>query len=80
MSDINPREFGHLEGRVDALTSSVAAHAEAMKLMAKQLQTMNDTLTEARGGWKVMMWIGGGAGVIGAAVTWLAQHLTIKGP
>lgn len=80
MSDINPREFGHLEARVDALTSSVASQAEVMKLMTQQLQTMNNTLTEARGGWKAMMWIGGVAGTAGSVLTWLVQHITFKGP
>jgi len=80
MDPINPRDFGHLEGRVDALATTVAAQSEAMKLMTIQLKTMNDTLTEAKGGWRAMMYMGGAAGAIGSLITWAAQHLTFKGP
>jgi hypothetical protein len=51
-----------------------------MKLMTMQLRSMNDTLTEAKGGWRVMMYVGGAAGSIGAIIAWIAQHLTFKGP
>lgn len=77
---INPRDFGHLEGRVDALQHTVAAQSKAIELMTEQLKTMNDTLTEAKGGWRAMMWMGGAAGTLGALVTWIAQHLHVKGP
>lgn len=80
MDPINPRDFGHLEGRVDALTHTVAAQSETMKLMTEQLRSMNDTLTEAKGGWRAMMYVGGAAGTVGAMVAWIAQHLTFKGP
>lgn len=80
MDPINPRDFGHLEGRVDALTRTVADQSETMKLMTMQLRSMNDTLTEAKGGWRVMMYVGGAAGSIGAIIAWIAQHLTFKGP
>ena len=80
MEPINPRDFGHLEGRVDALTNTVAAQSKAMELMAVQLKHMNDTLSEAKGGWRAMMYVGGAAGTVGAIISWIVQHMTFKGP
>lgn len=80
MDSVNPRDFGHLEGRVDALQHTVAAQSESMKLMAEQLKTMNDTLTEAKGGWRAMMYVAGTASALGGMLTWIIQHMTFKGP
>jgi hypothetical protein len=33
------------------------------------------TLSEARGGWKTLMFVGGAASSLGAAIAWVIQHL-----
>jgi negative regulator of sigma E activity len=35
-------------------------------------------LTEAKGGWRAMMWIAGAVASAAAAVTWALQHVTLK--
>jgi len=44
---------------------------ESMKAMQKTLADINVTLSEAKGGWRVLMIIGGAAGTIGAGVVQL---------
>lgn len=44
---------------------------EGMKSMQKSLADINVTLSEAKGGWRVLLIIGGAAGTVGAG----AMHL-----
>jgi len=44
---------------------------EGMKSMQKSLADINTTLSEAKGGWRVLLIIGGAAGTVGAG----AMHL-----
>jgi prefoldin subunit 5 len=46
---------------------------ESMKAMQKTLTTINITLSEAKGGWRVLMIIGGAAGTVGAGVVQLVH-------
>ena len=41
---------------------------EQMKAMQVTLTSINETLSEAKGGWRVLMLIGGVSGAIGAAI------------
>jgi hypothetical protein len=71
---ISPREFGRLESEVAALTELVKAQTVAMQAMKTQLDTMNQTLTEARGGWRMLMIVGGGMASLGAALAYIFTH------
>ena len=41
---------------------------EQMKAMQVTLTSINETLSEAKGGWRVLMLIGGVSGAVGAAI------------
>jgi hypothetical protein len=41
---------------------------ESMKAMQTTLTSINSTLSEAKGGWKVLMLVGGAAGTVGAGI------------
>lgn len=71
---ISPREFGRLESEVAALTELVKAQTIAMEGMKTQLDSMNQTLTEARGGWRMLMVVGGGMASIGAALSYILTY------
>lgn len=55
-------DIRHLQDDMDKLVESMAA-------MNKTLLDINNTLSEAKGGWKVLMMFGGAGGVLGALVT-----------
>lgn len=55
-------DIRHLQEDMDKLVESMAA-------MNKTLTDINNTLSEAKGGWKVLMMFGGAGGVLGAIVT-----------
>lgn len=50
----------------------------SMSEMQKDLRAIKDTLAEARGGWRVLLFIGGAGGALGSAVTHLMQNLPPK--
>lgn len=80
MSDIDPKEFGRLQAQVETLIASDAEKTELLKQMASDIQGMRVQMAEARGGWKLLLLLGGAAGSLGAAGTWLASNLVGKTP
>jgi cation transport ATPase len=61
-------DIAHLQDDMDKLVATVAA-------MHKTLSDIEKTLSEAKGGWKMLMLIGGAGGVLGAALTQLLHAL-----
>lgn len=61
-------DIAHLQNDMDKLVASVAA-------MQKTLGEIEKTLSEAKGGWKMLMLIGGAGGVLGAALTQLLHAI-----
>ena len=46
---------------------------ESMKAMQVTLASINSTLSEAKGGWKVLMLVGGASSVVGAGLVQLVN-------
>lgn len=75
---IDPRDFGRLEAKVEQLEALLAEQTETMKHMADRLDAMSELLSQARGGWRTLMWAGGAMAALGSAVTWALQHIVVK--
>ena len=58
-------DIKHLQDDMDAMKTDVAA-------IRKSIEEINKTLSEARGGWKVLMWAGGAASGISALVGFIS--------
>lgn len=52
-------DIEHLQDDMDAMKADVAA-------IRKSIEEINRTLSEARGGWKVLLWAGGAASAFSA--------------
>ena len=37
-------------------------------------------LSEAKGGWRTLMWLGGAAATVGSLITWIVTHTFTIGP
>jgi len=61
-------DIRHLQDDMDKLV-------ESMTTMNKTLLSINETLSEAKGGWKVLMMFGGAGGVLGALFTQLIHSV-----
>lgn len=64
---VHETEIKHLQADMDRLVAD-------MEDIKKTLNSINATLAEARGGWKVLMMLGGAGGVLGSTITYFVQH------
>ena len=64
---VHETEIRHIQADMDKMVADM----EAIKTSINQI---NQTLSEAKGGWKVLMMLGGAGGVLGAAITQIIQH------
>lgn len=64
-------DIKYIKEDLDRLVRSVST-------MQSDMRSIKETLAEARGGWRVLMLIGGAGGALGAAVThWVSTFLHV---
>lgn len=75
MSEEIHRDLGKHDAQIEALNLQVNRMYNDMQQMMGQLTTIQKTLSEARGGWKTLMWVGGLSAALGGIVvkvmTWM---------
>ena len=64
---VHETEIKHLQADMDKLVQD-------MESIKTTLNSINSTLAEARGGWKVLMMLGGAGGVLGSTITYVIQQ------
>lgn len=67
MSDDDER-IGRLDERMKAMERD-------MEGVNKKLDLVLTALSEARGGWRTLMWLGGAVAALGGVLGWALQHL-----
>jgi hypothetical protein len=77
MSEIDPYQFGRLEKQVEALESRLDKQDFLLESIAGKLDDLKHTMSEAKGGWKLILLLSGISGGIGAAI--VAFLKTFKG-
>ncbi len=77
MNDIDPQEFGRLQAQVETLIASDAAKTKLLETMAVSISAIQLQLAEARGGWRLLVALGGASGAVGAGLAWAASHLRL---
>lgn len=70
MSDLmeQARELATHAAEIKHLQSDMDKMVEDMEEIKKAIIEINRTLSEAKGGWKVLMLVGGAAGTLGAGI------------
>lgn len=77
---IDPIDYGELKGSVNALKGELHEVKQRQQQIDAKLDLVLDKLSEARGGWKLLMLLGGAAATLGAGITWFATHTITVGP
>lgn len=77
---IDPVAFGELKGAVAALKSELDDVKTRQGAMDAKIDLVLDKLSEAKGGWKLLMALGGAAATLGGVITWFATHTVTVGP
>ena len=75
MSEIDPKEFGRLQAEVAELRRDQEQMMHLLAKMTEDVSAMREQMAEARGGWKLMMALGGAAATLGGFVSWAATHV-----
>ena len=68
-------DIARLEARFDAFECRMDALDEQFKQLGAELRSIGETLTEARGGWRALVWIGTSCASLGAGAAWVVDHL-----
>lgn len=64
-----------LETKVEAQAKEIERLTAMVERVATKLDAVASTLTEARGGWRAMMLLGGAGATFGGLLTWAFEHL-----
>lgn len=67
-----------LETRIETLDKDLREMREDMRRIFEKLETINNTLSEAKGGWKTLMLVGGLSAAVGGIVVKLASLFLTK--
>lgn len=67
MEPIDPRDFGKME-------SQVAQLVKDMDEMKANVQAMRNLMEQSKGGWRVLVFLGGIVGTIGGVIGWFISH------
>lgn len=68
------------KAEIASLREDIADMRDALTGVQEALRQVQATLSEARGGWRTLLLVGGASGSIGVGITWLANHLPKLGP
>jgi len=63
--------MSHRDKQIEELT-------ESLKTLTGKVDNIAQTLSEAKGGWRILMMVGGAAGLMGGAVHWILNNVTMK--
>lgn len=76
MSDLmeQARELATHASEIRHLQNDMDKMVEDMEEIKKAIVEIQKTLSEAKGGWRVLVGVAGAAGTIGAGITWLVSH------
>ena len=69
------QDIVRLEVQVEHMARAIDALTSMLNEQAKTLAEIQKTLSEARGGWRTLMLVGGAASTIGALISWVASHV-----
>lgn len=71
-------DVARMESEISHLTDAVEELKKSNAAMRLQLEEIRTLLSEARGGWRVMMFVGGAFMTLGAVFAWVLQHVQVK--
>jgi malate synthase len=75
MPDFDPQEFGRMQAQIETLRRDNDELLSMVKELSAEVRAIRLQLTEAKGGWRMLMLLGGGAAAAGGTVMAIAQRM-----
>lgn len=73
------RTVAELKAKVEGMGREIGELKDDIKQLTASVNGMRDQMTEARGGLRTLLMLGGASASAGGIVTWAIQHFTGKG-
>lgn len=70
------RDIGKHDAQIEALDKDLREMREDMRRIFEKLDSINQTLSEAKGGWKTLMWVAGASAALGGVVVKLITTMS----
>ena len=70
-------QIARLEERIASMDKDMRAQTDQIRELKEKLDQVILALSEAKGGWKTLMWLGGAAAAVGALVSRALEHVNI---
>lgn len=67
-----------LKNNMESMTRELTALQKDIVEVRDTLDEVRVLLSEAKGGWRMMMLLGGGGATLGGLISWIANHVTFK--
>jgi hypothetical protein len=74
VSEIDPQQFGQLQAQVQQLLASDSQKTALLQTLASDMTAVRLQLAEAKGGWRLLVALGGMSATLGSAATWVAHE------
>ncbi len=71
-------DIAKLEIQVEHLMATVDDLKVSNAKLSEQIEGIRLLLSEAKGGWRMLMLFGGAGAAVGTVITWVMQHITFK--
>lgn len=71
-------QIARLEERMATMDRDMRAQSIKLDEMRQQLEQVLAALSEAKGGWRTLMLLGGAAASAGGLISWVLTHIQIK--
>lgn len=71
------RDLGKHDAQIESLNREVKHLHEDMGRVMQQLTEIQATLSEAKGGWKTLMWVAGFSAAVGGLIVKVISWLTV---
>lgn len=79
MAEIDPQEFGRLQAEVIGLRRDNDRLLELLAKLVTRLEGIEDQLSQAKGGWRTLMWLGGASAGLGGLIAGALTHFFGRG-
>ena len=71
-------QIARLEERMSTICRDLAAQQLQLQSMQDQMTQVLQALSEAKGGWRLLLWLGGAVATGGAGVGWALSHIKVQ--